>query len=156
MIDTPQITNTKAQASAVIRLAIRQSDMPKFVGPAITEVFSVVKAQGIGPASPWYIYVHALDATTMDFDVGVPVTGPVEPTGRVKAGGLPAARVARTIYHGPYEGMHAAWAELDAWIAKNGHKPAGQLWDVYLAGPETGSDPSKWRTELNRPLLPGS
>ena len=138
MIDPPRITNTKSQASAVIRLAIAHSDMRKFVGPA----------------SAWYIYVHARDAATMDFDVGVPVTDPVKPTGRVKPGLLPAARVARTIYQGPYEGMHAAWAEFDAWIAKNGHKPAGPHWDVYLAGPETGSDSSKWRTELNRSLLP--
>ncbi len=27
------------------------------------------------------------------------------------------------------------------------------LWECYAAGPESGPDPAKWRTELNRPLL---
>jgi len=153
MIDPPQITTTRLQPSAVIRIAASMSDMPKVVHPALGELMALVKAQGIGPASAWYILVHSMDATKMDFEVGVPVTDPVKPTGRVQAGQLPAARVARTIHHGPYEGMPAAWAELDAWIAKNGHKPAGPLWDVYVAGPETGPDSSKWRTQMNRPLV---
>jgi effector-binding domain-containing protein len=60
--------------------------------------------------------------------------------------------VARTVYHGPYEGLPGAWPELDAWISAQGRKPAGFLWEVYLAGPESSADPAQWRTELNRPL----
>ena len=153
MIEPPRITHTKAQPSAVIRLAVPMSEMPTVVHPAITEVLSVVKAQGIGPASAWYILVHSRDATQLEFEVGVPVTDPVKPTGRVKAGALPAARVARTVHHGAYEGMLAAWAEFDAWIAQNGHKPGKPMWDVYLVGPETSADMSQWRTQMNRQLL---
>ena len=32
--------------------------------------------------------------------------------GSGRAGELPAARVARTTYHGAYEGLHAAWVEF--------------------------------------------
>jgi len=153
MLDTPQITSSKAQASAVIRLAIPFAEMPKHIGPAIGELMALVKAQAIGPASPWYILVHKMDASAIDCDVGVPVSDPVKPAGRVKPGSLPATKVARAVYRGGYEGIPAAWAELDAWVAKNGQKPAGPIWDVYLAGPETGPDPSTWRTELNRALV---
>ncbi len=153
MIDKPQITDTKEQQAAVIRLANAIADMPKVVHPAITELMSVVKAQKIGPASAWYIYVHEMDSAKIDFEVGVPVTDPVKPTGRVKAGKLPGTKVARTICHGAYEGLPAAWAEFSEWITKNGHKPAKQLWDVYLVGPESGPDASKWRTQMNRPLI---
>lgn len=38
----------------------------------------------------------------------------------VKAGQLPAATVARTVYHGPYEGRGATWAEFLAWVAAEG------------------------------------
>jgi len=153
MIDAPQIAHTKVQPSAVIRLAIAQADMPKYIGPALRELLALVKEQGIGPASPWYIYVHALAEGKIDCEVGVPVTDPVKPSGRARSGSLPGTKIARTIYHGSYQGLPGAWSELDAWVAENGHKPAGPLWDVYLAGPETGSDTSKWRTQLNRPLL---
>ena len=45
-------------------------------------------------------------------------------------------KVARTIYHGGYDGLGAAWGELDAWIAAHGHTPAVDLWECYAAGPE--------------------
>ncbi len=61
-------------------------------------------------------------------------------------------RVARSVYRGPYEGLGPAWGELDAWIRANEHKPAPDLWEVYVAGPESSADPATWRTELSRPL----
>jgi effector-binding domain-containing protein len=60
--------------------------------------------------------------------------------------------VARTVYHGSYEGLGTAWGEFDAWVKAQGHTPAQNLWECYVAGPETGPDPRNWRTELNRPL----
>jgi effector-binding domain-containing protein len=73
--------------------------------------------------------------------------------GRVAPGKLPAMTVARTIYHGPYDGLPSAWGEFEAWIAAAGHKSAADLWECYVAGPHSSPDPSTWRTELNRPLL---
>jgi effector-binding domain-containing protein len=87
-----------------------------------------------------------------DFEIGVPVKTPVSPVGRVQAGQLPAATVARTVYQGPYEGLGSAWEEFVAWIAAEGHTPAADLWECYVAGPESNPDPATWRTELNRPL----
>jgi effector-binding domain-containing protein len=94
-----------------------------------------------------------MDPDTFDFEIGVPVTGPVSPAGRVKPGQLPATTVARTVYHGAYEGLAAAWGEFGAWIVANGHTPAPNLWECYAAGPESSPDPASWRTELNRPLI---
>jgi effector-binding domain-containing protein len=66
---------------------------------------------------------------------------------------LPAATVVRTIFHGDYEGLGSAWQQVDAWIAANGHTPGPDLWEVYVSGPESSSNPSEWRTELNKPIL---
>ena len=33
-----------------------------------------------------------------------------------------------------------------------GHRPAEDLWERYVKGPESGPDPAAYRTELNRPL----
>jgi effector-binding domain-containing protein len=94
-----------------------------------------------------------MDPEVFDFELGVPVTRAVEPSGRVIPGKLPAARVARTVYHGPYEGLGAAWGEFEQWITAAGHSPAPDLWEFYVRGPESSPDPADWRTELNRPLL---
>jgi len=66
---------------------------------------------------------------------------------------LPAVRVARTVYHGPYEGLGEAWAVFMDWVEAQGLKPAENRWECYATGPESGLDPAKYRTELNRPLL---
>src|SRR5688500_19227922 len=46
---------------------------------------------------------------------------PISAVGRVQAGQLPAATVARTVYHGSYEGLGDAWAEFGTWIDQQGH-----------------------------------
>ena len=155
MLDTPQITQTAAQLTAIIRLTIPREEIRRVMGPGIGEVMAAVAAQGIAPAGPWFTHHLRMDPDTFDFEIGVPVTAAVAAAGRVKPGHLPATKVARTVYHGPYdgpEGLGAAWGEFDAWIAATGHTPGPDLWECYVAGPESDPDPATWRTELNRPL----
>ena len=151
-IDTPILTHTSSQQAAVIHLTIPRSDIKTVMGPAIQEVMSAIAAQGIRPAGPVFSHHFTMHPDTFDFEVGVPIAGAIKPAGRVKQGQLPAAKVARTTYRGGYEGLGAAWGEFTAWLRSNNHKTAPDLWECYVAGPESGSDPAKWRTELNRPL----
>lgn len=152
MIDTPQIIQTAKQLTAIIRLTIPREEIRSVMGPGIGEVRAAVAAQGMVPAGPWFTHHLRMEPDTFDFEVGVPVTEPIVAEGRVKPGQLPATKVARTVFHGAYEGLAAAWGELNAWIAANGHTPGPDLWECYVAGPESGPDPATWRTELNRPL----
>jgi effector-binding domain-containing protein len=93
-----------------------------------------------------------MSAETFDFELGVKVSAPAKAVGRVQPGELPAAKVARAIYSGPYEGLPAAWGEFTGWIKVNGHQQAEDLWELYSTGPQSNPDPASWRTELNRPL----
>jgi effector-binding domain-containing protein len=152
MIETPHIVQVEAQTTAVIHVTVPRAQIQQVMGPGILELMTTVAAQGIGPAGPWFSHHLRMDPDNFDFEIGVPVTAAVKPTGRVIAGGLPAATVARTVYHGAYEGLGDAWGEFNAWIARNGHETAPDLWECYLVGPESSSDPAVYRTELNRPL----
>ncbi|MEJ7811746.1 MAG: GyrI-like domain-containing protein [Gemmatimonadaceae bacterium] len=152
MIEPPQITQTAGQLAAVIRLTIPRAEIRNVMGPGIGELMATVAAQGIGPAGPWFSHHLGMHPETFDFEIGVPVTAPVTASGRVTAGALPAATVARTVYHGGYEGLGAAWGDLDRWVSAQGHTVGPDLWESYVAGPESSSDPTTWRTELNRPL----
>ncbi len=115
---------------------------------ATASLMDAVAAQGIATTGPWFSHHLRMDPAIFDFEIGVPVAAPVAAMGRVQLGQLPAATVARTVYHGPYEGLGTAWGEFDAWIAANGP----DLWECYVAGPESGLDPATFRTELNRSL----
>ncbi len=153
MLDKPEIIQTEAQQTAVIRLTIPRAEIQKVMGPGIAELMAAVAAQGIAPAGPIFSHHFKMDPEIFDFEIGVPVTTPISATGRVEPSELPSATVARTIYHGPYEGLGPAWGEFGSWITAEGHAPAPDLWEYYVSGPESSPDPADWRTELNRPLL---
>ena len=126
--------------------------------PNLTAVDNVylmgtVMGQGIAITGPWFSHHFRMDPAIFDFEIGVPVARSVAAAGRVIPGELPARTVARTVYHGSYEGLGSAWGEFNVWIEAQGHVPAADLWECYVAGPESGPDPSEWRTELNRPLI---
>jgi effector-binding domain-containing protein len=156
MIDAPQITQTAAQLTAIIRLTIPREEIRNVMGLGIGELMTSIAAQDIAPAGPWFTHHLRMDPDTFDFEIGVPVTALVAAAGRMKPGRWPAMTVARTIHHGAYEGLGAAWRELDAWIAAKGRTPCPDLWECYVAGAESSADPDAWRTELNRPLTPCS
>ena len=152
MIATPRILQTKAEAAAVIRLTVARSEKMKVFGPAVGELMTALAAQDVEPVGAVFAHHLKMSPDTFDFELGVRVTSPVKATGRVKPGELPAAKVARTIHHGPYDGLPSAWAEFDKWMKANGHEQAGSLWELYSVGPQSTPDPANWRTELNRPL----
>lgn len=153
MIDPPRITTVAPQRAAIIRITIPRAEMIKVMGPAYGELTAALAAQGITAAGPWYSHHHRMDPDTFDFEIGVPVTTAVAPAGRVIPGELPGGRVAQTVFHGNYPGLGAAWGELMAWVTAEGLAPADNLWERYVAGPESNPDPATWRTELNRPLI---
>jgi effector-binding domain-containing protein len=156
MLEPPQITETAAQLTAVIHITVPHEQIRNVMGPGLHELMAAVVAQGMAPAGPWFTHHLRMDPDFFDFEIGVPVTAPVASVGRVQPGQLPAAKVAQTVYQGPYEGLADAWSEFDAWVAARGLTPAPDLWECYVLGPESSPDPSAWRTEVTRPLLHGA
>lgn len=153
MIDIPQIVQTSAQITAFIHLTVTPEEMQRVFAPTIVELISTVTVQGITPVGP--IIAHHLrgPTDTFDFRLSIPVSARVTTSGRVQPGELPARRVARTIHHGPYEGLRESWGEFMNWIVASGYRVASDLWETYVIHPDSNPDPAAWRTELNRPLV---
>ncbi len=161
MIEKPRLADAGAQEAAVIHLTMPRDQIQRLMGPAIQELKAAVSAQECEEIGPLFAHHLSQSAETFDFEVGLPVRGGVQAVGRVKPGALPAARVARTLYQGPYEGLFAAWDEfgkrldsdLAEQMAKEGLRRGPTLWESYVVGPESEADPSAWRTELNVRLV---
>ena len=153
MIDTPQIIRTENRLCAVIHVTVPRGEIQNVMGPGLGELMGTIAAQGIAQTGPWFTHHLRMDPAVFDFEICVPVATPVVATGRVKPGQWSAMKVARTVYRGPFEGLGEAWGEFTDWIEAHGHRQAPDLWECYLAGPESSSDPADWRTELNKPLL---
>jgi effector-binding domain-containing protein len=160
MIETPHIVDTGEVIAAVIHVTVPRPDLPKVVPTAIKELVTAIAAQGQSPQGPLFMHHVTMSSDAFDVEVGFPVARAVAPAGRVRPEKLPAAKVARTIYQGSYEGLYGAWdafgkrLESDGLVDRSRLKPVETLWERYLVGPETTSDSSRWRTELNLPLRP--
>jgi effector-binding domain-containing protein len=152
MPEMPDIIETAAQPAAVIRLTVPRAEIRSVMEPAHRELMDAIAAQGIAPAGTWHTHHLRMDPNMFDFEIGVPVDTPISPAGRVRPGELSAARVARTVYRGDYEGLGDAWGEFEAWIRAEGLTPRPDLWECYVVGPESNPDPTAWHTELNQPL----
>jgi effector-binding domain-containing protein len=152
MLDTPQVTQSAAQHTAVIAIRIPRAQIREVMGPAMQEVMATVAEQGIAPAGPLFSHHFRMDPDVFDFEVGVPVAAPVTAAGRVQPGELPARPVARTTYRGSYEGLGEAWGEFKNWVEAEGLSTAPGLWESYVSGPGENPDPATWSTELNQPL----
>jgi effector-binding domain-containing protein len=126
--------------------------MPKVFGPAVQELVAAVQAQGLGFAGPVFAHHLRIVPGRWDFELGVPVSGPVTASGRVQPGVWRAMRAARTVHHGGYESLPGAWPELERWIAENRLAEAEDFFEVYTIAPDRASDPADYRTELIRPL----
>jgi len=152
LIDPPQALQVDTVHTAVIRFTIPREEIQTVMGPAFGEVIQVLGSQGIAPSGPLFSYHFRMDPALFDFEVGAPVATPVQAQGRVVPAELPAGRVARTIYHGPYEGLGDAWGEFMSWIDAEGLSMGPTLWESYLTDPSSVPDPDNYQTELTKLL----
>ncbi|HXW05978.1 MAG TPA: SRPBCC domain-containing protein [Vicinamibacterales bacterium] len=153
VIEGPVVTETTAQLAAAIHVTVPRHEIQSVMGPGLTEILQAVKAQGIGPAGPWFTHHFRTDPATFDFEICVPVSSPVSSTGRVVGREVPSLKVVQAVYRGPYERLGSAWAEFNEWIAASGHEPGPDFYECYPVGPESTPDSAEWRTELRRPVL---
>ncbi|MBC3762307.1 MerR family transcriptional regulator [Quadrisphaera oryzae] len=65
---------------------------------------------------------------------------------------LPAQRVAWTTHRGPFDTIGLAGEALGAWVATNGRRRVGPLFNLYVVGPGRTQDPGEWVTEVNVPI----
>jgi effector-binding domain-containing protein len=156
MIGTPEITETRPRAAAVIHVTVPRDEIRTVMPVAIREILATLSGQGIAPAGPLFDHHLKTSEQAFDFEVGFPIVAPMQPTGRVKNGELPGGRIARAVMSGDYEGLANAWAEFREWMKREGHVSRGDFWQIFTAGPESSPDPANWRTELCLPLKPNN
>ena len=153
MIEPPQIVQTVERRTAVIHIVTPREFIRDVMTPGYTELMAALQAQCVTPLGPWFTHHLTMTPDQFDFELGVPVGAEVVEAGRVHSSSLPAATAARTIYHGPYEGLPAAWRTLEEWSTAHQIARAPSLWETYLTGPANSHDPALWRTELTWPLI---
>lgn len=153
MEDEISITEIEEQRIVSIRGRFEQRTIPEFLGKAFGEVFGRLGLLGVSPAGPPFVIYHQFGPQEVDAEVCVPVSGPVEACGRIRARIIPAMTVARTLHVGPYEELGGAYIALDAWIERGGLEAVGPLQERYLNRPGDEVMPADYQTEIEIPIL---
>lgn len=151
-IEMPVVVALPAQPVAMIPVRVVRTKIKEVMGPGIAELYGTLASQAIAPAGPWFTHHKRITPNEFDFEICIPVSQPVKPSGPVVLGERRACRAVQTTYRGPYEGLGPAWGAFMRWIEGSGLHAASDLYEVYAADPETSPSPEDWRTVLIRPL----
>lgn len=135
---------------------VERDQIASVLAEALPAVFNYVLGAGLAPAGHPYVRYMNMSAAFIDVEAGIPLVNaadedPPEETA-VLRGALPAGLVAATIHTGPYDGLAAAYEELDRWVEASEHTAIGGPWEVYLTDPAEVPDPADWKTEVFSPI----
>ncbi len=155
----PEIQQRDVLGYAAIATDVTMEEMVAALPQLWPEVHIWIAQCGETPAGAPFIRYRAVPQSgRLAIEVGIPVTGNPVGDERVKVGAFPAGRYAVSVHTGPFDGLGAANAELQSWVAGENLKfqmdgPADDaLWgcrtESYLTDPGVEPDPAKWRTEI--------
>jgi effector-binding domain-containing protein len=131
-----------AQPIAVIPAETTWAEYPSLWPKLLDEVYEFVRAGG-ATQDGHNVMLYRDDVPNVE--VGVQVTGPFEPSGRVVPSVLPAGEVASTVHRGPYDALEEAHVALKAWCGSHRHALTGVRWEIYGDWRE---DPAELETEV--------
>jgi effector-binding domain-containing protein len=131
-----------AQPTAVVAATTTWAEYSTLWPVLLDEVYAFVRAGG-ATQDGHNVMLYLDDVPNVE--VGVQVTGPFEPAGRVIPSVLPAGQVASTVHRGPYEAIEEAHVALKAWCGSHRHALTGVRWEIYGDWHE---DPADLETEV--------
>jgi len=156
----PHLIQRETQHTAGIRLR-KPFDQAKALIPTLIAETEAWVEEGMATVTgPPYMRLHVIPPGMVgdaDFEVGLPVSGPIRGDGRVEPGVVPAGTYGTLVYTDINQGYESNrvlidWAaaegiEWDAWDDPAGHAFAARL-EFFLDGPDDNEDPTQWDTEL--------
>jgi effector-binding domain-containing protein len=131
-----------ASPTAVVAAATTWDEFPKLWMSLLDEVYAFVRGGG-ATQTGHNVMLYRDDVPNVE--VGVQVSGPFEPTGRVVPSALPAGEIATALHRGPYDALDEAHLAVRTWCAARGHALTGVRWEIYG---DWSEDPNDLETEV--------
>lgn len=144
----PEIVDIEPAVTAVVRGVVPLAGLRGFFDASFRALGETLARQRIAVTSPAFGLYREPPGETADLEVGFVTDRAVHEEGDVAVGALPAARVARMVHHGAFDGLGASWERLHTWMREQGLTPGRLMWEFYLTEPTPDMDPRDLRTEL--------
>ena len=137
------LKDVEAVPTAVVAQVTSWPDFPTVWGRLLDEVYAVARQGGITQAGH-NVMLYLDDRPSVE--IGIQVTGPFAPVGRVVPSVLPAGRVATAVHRGSYHRLREAHDAVASWAVAEGHSLSRVRWEVYG---DWSDDPAKLETEVS-------
>ncbi|MBP6698035.1 MAG: GyrI-like domain-containing protein [Flavobacteriales bacterium] len=131
------------------RARIAFDKLPAFFGETYAALFHALSERGLPPQGmPAAIYYHVDEkSNNTDLAAAVPVPADMKAVEGFELVHVPQGRALQMELAGPYDGMHAAYATMEAHMKKAGLRPRLMM-EEYLNDPGAVADPSEIRTNI--------
>ncbi|MCX2951442.1 GyrI-like domain-containing protein [Lentzea sp. NEAU-D7] len=150
------ITLTELSPTTACHLSVRTSphDIAASVGGGLQQLYDFATAAEVAPSGPPQLaYPDPVTEGDLELDLYLPISGEVTGQAPVDVVGLAGGPAARTVHHGAYDKIPAAYEAVFRWIHEHGHTPSGPPRELYLTGPDEERNPDHYVTEVVVPLL---
>jgi len=137
-----ELTTTAESPTAVVAATTTWERFPTLWKEMLDQVWAFLR-EGDLRTDGHNVMLYKDDVPNVE--VGVQVTRPFTPKGRVIPSRLPGGRVARTVHRGPYDRLSEPHRAVRAWCAARGLALAGPRWEIYGDWRE---DPAELETEV--------
>lgn len=130
-----ELVDQPAQPTLSIRTTTSLKELPQELGRAYGAIGQYMAQLGEQPAGAPYAAYFTFSMENMDIEIGFPVGGSLPGKGEIQAGEIPAGKIARCLYTGPYKKIEPAYNALTAYVEEQGHKTTGVAYEFYLNDP---------------------
>jgi effector-binding domain-containing protein len=126
-----EVTAQPRRTIAAVAWTTSWEEFPAQWRGRLDEVYAWLRQTGTRGGCNVMLYRNLPGSDRIAVEVGVEVSGPFAPTGRVGPSALPAGPAAVTTHRGPYEELGAAHEAVRRWCAAQGRDLTGENWEVY-------------------------
>lgn len=135
-----QITTVETQAGPLLLYGAHSADEPNAIGVALgvgySKLAGFISTKGLNQVAPPVAIFYGETHGALSLDAGIPVDrDELTPAAPIRAGRSHAGRALRAVYRGPYSGLAAARAGLNAFVAASGYVQDGPRWEQYVSDP---------------------
>jgi DNA-binding transcriptional MerR regulator len=138
-----------------IRERVAMADMVNWWMGAFQELRKALEESGAERAGPdGCLYPSELfELEEGEMVAYVPVTTPMESSGRVRVEELPPVELAVMLHPGSYDELDQTYGALGTYVAEQAIGVEGPIREIYLVGPLDTVEEGAWRTELGWPVF---
>lgn len=132
-----EIMKQTAQPTLYIRTRVHMDKLTEAFDTGFVRIINYLASLGLQPSSAPYAAYHNHDMEDLDLEMGFPVPGPVQGSGEIQSGEIPAAEKVVSIMHkGSYATLEESYNKIYRYIEENQLTICGPHYDFYISNPD--------------------